>query len=63
VISEHNIPGAVDAILEVGRQRKAALEQLRAALQSGNDPEALKLARQLCGLQNETSDRTNPRLN
>jgi hypothetical protein len=58
-----NITGAVDAILEVGRQRKAVLEKLRAALQSGNDPQALHLARQLCGLQHEESNRTNPRLN
>ena len=63
MICEQNITGAVDAILEVGRRRKAVLEELRCALQSGNDREALNLARQLCGLQNETSDRTNPRLN
>ena len=63
MIGEQNITGAVDAILEVGRQRKAVLEQLRAALQSGNDLEALNLARQLCGLQNETCNRANSRLN
>jgi hypothetical protein len=55
--------GVVDAILEVGRQRKAVLDQLRAALQSGDNSQALNLARQLCGLQNEESTRTNPRLN
>ena len=48
-----NITGAVDAILEVGRQRKVVLDQLRTALQSGDDSQALDLARQLCGLQNE----------
>jgi hypothetical protein len=58
-----NIAGAVDAILEVGRQRKAVLKKLRAALQSGNDPQALNLARQLCGLQHEESNRTSSRLN
>lgn len=45
-----SLNGVVDAILEVGRQRKALLDQLRSALQSGNDAEALRLARQLCGL-------------
>jgi hypothetical protein len=58
-----NITGAVDAILEVGRQRKVVLDQLRTALQSGDDSQALDLARQLCGLQNEESNRVNPRLN
>jgi hypothetical protein len=46
-----NIMGAVDAILEVGRQRNIILNQMRAALQSGDDSRALNLARQLCGLQ------------
>jgi len=63
MICEQNITGTVDAILEVGRLRKAVLEKLRAALQSGNVPEALNLARQLCGLQNETCNRANSRLN
>jgi hypothetical protein len=58
-----NITGAVNAILEVGRQRKVVLNQLRAALQSGDDSQALDLARQLCGLQNEESNRVNPRFN
>jgi hypothetical protein len=58
-----NISGAVDAILEVGRQRKAVLDHLRAALQSGDDSQALDLARELCGLENEESNRANPRLN
>jgi hypothetical protein len=63
MISEQNIAGVVDAILEVGRQRAALLEQLRVALQSGDDPKALSLARRLCGLGNEESNRTNSRLN
>lgn len=58
-----NIAGAVDAILEVGRQRKAVLDQLRVALQSGDDPLALHLARTLCGLSHEESNRINSRLN
>jgi hypothetical protein len=58
-----NMQGVIDAVLEVGRQRKAVLTQLRAALQSGNDSGALELARQLCGMGNEESHRTNSRLN
>jgi hypothetical protein len=58
-----SLSGIVDAILEVGRQRKIVLDKLRAALQSGDDCRALDLARQLCGLQNEKSNRINPRLN
>lgn len=58
-----NAGGMVDAILEVGRQRKAVLDKMRAALQSGDDSGALELARKLCGLHNEESYRTNSRLN
>jgi hypothetical protein len=42
--------GAVEAILEVAKQRKTLLDQLRATLESGNDTAALRFARQLCGL-------------
>lgn len=63
VISESNTTGIVDAILEVGRQRKAMLEELRGALQSGNEAKALHLARRLCGLENEESNRANSRIN
>jgi hypothetical protein len=44
------VTGLVDAILEVSRQRKAILDQVRSALLSGNDAEALRFARKLCGL-------------
>jgi len=45
-----SLSGLVDAILGVGRERKALLDQLRASLESGNDTEALRFARQYCGL-------------
>jgi hypothetical protein len=54
--------GVVDAILEVGRQRKAVLEQLRQALESGRDDYALTLARELCGLH-EKNNRADSRIN
>lgn len=47
------ISGVVDAILEVGRQRKTLLSQLHIALESGREKDALNLARRLCGLPNE----------
>jgi hypothetical protein len=57
-----SVPGLVDAILEVSRQRKIILDQVRSALLSGNDVEALRLARRLCGLpvkdRNEEGYRT-----
>jgi hypothetical protein len=44
------VTGVVDAILEVGSQRKALLNQIRSALLAGEDADAIRLARQLCGL-------------
>ena len=52
----HSICGMVDAILEVGRERKRLLAELRTALESGKEREALNLARRLCGLPHEESD-------
>jgi len=45
-----SVPGVVEAILEIGHQRVTLLAQMRAALESGRDNEALVLARRLCGL-------------
>ena len=42
--------GLVEAILKVGAERKALMGDLRSALMSGNDKEALYMARRLCGL-------------
>ena len=46
----HSVSGMVDAVLEIGRQRSVLLAQLRVALESGAEREALTLARRLCGL-------------
>jgi hypothetical protein len=51
VATPTSITGVVEAILEVSRHRKKLLDQLRSALESGNDAEALRFARELCGLQ------------
>ena len=45
-----SLTGVVDAILEVGNQRKAILGRLRSALVCGKDSEAIGFAKQLCGL-------------
>lgn len=46
----HSISGIMDAILEIGRQRSTLLADLRVALESGKEKEALNFARRLCGL-------------
>jgi hypothetical protein len=48
--TEMPLSGVVDAILDIGNQRKALLGQLRSALASGENSEALIFARQYCGL-------------
>jgi hypothetical protein len=57
------VSGVVEAILEVGRQRKAILQRLRNALECGDTDNALKFARQLCGLPNEEGNRTHTGIN
>jgi hypothetical protein len=49
-VPQMSLSGVVDAILEVGNQRKLLFGQMRSALVSGNNSEALGFARQLCGL-------------
>jgi hypothetical protein len=63
--SQNGLPvsGVVEAILEVGRHRKATLQRLRAALERGDTENALNFARQLCGLANEEGNRTDTRIN
>lgn len=39
--------------LEIAQKRRETLEQMRAALKRGDDVEALKQARILCGLTDE----------
>lgn len=51
IIKVGALSGLVDAILGVGSERKALLDRLRSSLESGNDAEALRCARTLCGLQ------------
>jgi hypothetical protein len=57
--------GLLDAAMQIGAARREILHKMRAAFEQGNEAEALKLARQLCGLgeHEQASNRVNPRLN
>lgn len=46
-----NLGGLLDAAMQIGATRREILRKMRAALQQGDDSEALKLARQLCGCE------------
>jgi hypothetical protein len=43
----------VNAALEISMRRRAVLGLLRKALESGDEVQALELAKQLCGLERE----------
>lgn len=58
-----SISRVVEAIAEVGRQRIALVSALKAALQCRNDQKALQISRQLCGLSDEESNRTDSSIN
>ena len=52
-----NWGGILDAALEIGRRRQDILQLMRSALERGDNAEALRLGRELCGVENEkTSD-------
>ena len=57
--------GLVDAALEISMRRRAVLVLMRKALESGDERQALKFARQLCGLEcgRETGHRTDSSIN
>jgi hypothetical protein len=59
-----NLTGALEAALEIAGKRRETLARLRIALEQGNNAQALNIARELCGLDDEQeSDRTHPRVN
>jgi hypothetical protein len=55
--------GILDAALEIASRRCETLSRLRDALERKNDPEALRIARELCGVYEPEGDRVNPRFN
>jgi hypothetical protein len=59
-----DLDGVLDAALEIARRRRDTLAGLRAALETGNQEQAIKLAKALCGLADEQeSHRTDSRVN
>ena len=62
-----NINALIDIALQIAQERRGILSQMRAALEAGDDAQALQLARKLCGLGDEThdkkGDRTDSRIN
>jgi hypothetical protein len=57
--------GFVNAALEISMRRRAVLALMREALESGDEQQALKFARQLCGLEHgrETGNRADSSIN
>jgi hypothetical protein len=64
MINSESLSGLVDAALEISNRRRAILERMREAFELGKDQEALSLAKELCGVNNEQeSNRADSRLN
>ena len=59
-----SLSGVLNAALEIADKRRETLARLRAALEKGDDTEALKVARALCGVEDgQKSHRADPRVN
>jgi hypothetical protein len=43
----------IEAITRISRDRAALMQRLKAALEAGKEAEALKLAREACGLEQQ----------
>lgn len=62
--TDPKLKGLLEAALEISSKRRNTLVRLRAALEQGDDVEALNLARELCGLDHgQKSHPTDPRVN
>ena len=46
-----NLTGLLDAALEIGRKRQDILQRMKAAFEKGDDTEALRAGKELCGLE------------
>lgn len=54
----------IDAALEISRKRSETLQKLKGALESGQTEEALRIAKLLCGINNEEKrDRVDTSIN
>lgn len=45
--------GLLEAAREIGRKRQDVLQQMKAAYERGDDAEALRLGKELCGIEDE----------
>lgn len=53
--SAHVLPGSeLDALIDIANERTGYLEQMRAAMLSGDDVQLKLYARKLCGLSSES---------
>jgi hypothetical protein len=50
-----NWKGLVDAAIEIGHKRHDILKRMRSALENGDNAEALRLGRELCGIEEHDS--------
>jgi hypothetical protein len=56
ITDESNLGGLIDAALQIAGKRREVLHRLRTALVNCDDTEALKFARELCGLENDQAN-------
>jgi hypothetical protein len=62
LMSVSDLGGVLEAATQIATGRRETIARLRVALEQNDSLSALQLARQLCGL-NEESNRANPRIN
>lgn len=53
------ISGVFEAAIEIARHRREILARLRAALETNDQHNITRFARELCGLNDETGNRVN----
>lgn len=51
------LKGLVDVAIEIADARRQTLQRMRTALERGDNTEALKFARELCGLKQDEQAR------
>jgi len=57
-ITDAGLAGLIDAAMKISQKRRNILQRMRAALEAGDNAEALNSARELCGLEtDETRNR------
>jgi hypothetical protein len=62
-IAEFSLEGLLNAAMEVATERRALLEAIKEALERRDHSAVISLVRKLCGVNDEKSGGTNPRVN